>query len=424
MMRTLLILIVGLVTSFFLFPFNLPVGITVNTKMIVAVLGAVLFVWDKMKEGGPVVSRRFLIYILICATISVWSYCVTVVSGTSDYVFVKYIVSVIVWLGAAYAVVWLIKAVHGRVTVELVGNYLIGVCTVQCLLAYLMTVFPGLEAFVDSLMGEGESFMGTADGRMHGLGAALDPAGLRFSAILLISSFLMAKLDYGQHPWQGVLYLMSFVIVSIIGNMIARTTTVGFVLSVVLYVVLIWPRGNNLVVNWSWGIVGGGILAAILVSVWLYNNVPTFRENIRFGFEGFFSLVEKGRWEVRSNDMLKGMIIWPESLKTWIIGDGYFDGPQDIPDRFGQIITGYYMKTDIGYLRYIFYFGSIGLVGMISAFVYLAVSCMKAHPEYRLLFLSFLIVNILGWLKVSSDIIMVFAPFFILACQAENQPAE
>ena len=73
------------------------------------------------------------------------------------------------------------------------------------------------------------------------------------------------------------------------------------------------------------------------------------------------------------------------------------------------------MKTDIGYLRYIYYFGTIGLLGMIAAIVKIAETCIRNLKEYRLMFLAMLLVTFIGWLKVSSDIIMVFAPFLILA---------
>ena len=40
------------------------------------------------------------------------------------------------------------------------------------------------------------------------------------------------------------------------------------------------------------------------------------------------------------------------------------------------------------------------------------------------LFILILLVNMLGWVKVSSDIIMIFAPFFVLACLKEKGQIE
>ena len=420
MIRWAGIILTALVTSFFLFPFNLPLtGIEVNTKMILAVVGAVLLVNDKVRGKGPQLSRDFVILCVICAIISVWAFGVSVINNTSDRSFALYLVSVWVWLGAAYAVVSMISWVHGEATVERIGNYLIAVCTVQCLLAYFMTVWPSLGSFVDSLMGEGEAFMSATENRMHGLGAALDPAGLRFSAVLVILSYLMAGTDFDTRPWQGMLYMAAFCIITVIGNMIARTTTAGAILAIVLFGVLKSPRDGMLKFDRSWGIIVVSILLVTFMSVALYRINPAFRSNLRFGFEGFFSLAEKGRWEVRSNDILKGMVVWPETAWTWLVGDGFFDSPKDMPNRFGQVYGGYYKRTDIGYLRYIFYFGSIGLAGLLAAFGQMTHTCIRRLGGYRPLFLMLLLVNLLGWLKVSSDIIMVFAPFLVLAYQKE-----
>ena len=91
---------------------------------------------------------------------------------------------------------------------------------------------------------------------------------------------------------------------------------------------------------------------------------------------------------------------------------------------FGRARPGYYMQTDIGYLRYIYYFGTIGLLCMVGVFIYIAAACFRVLKNDRILFLLLLLVNLAGWLKVSSDIIMVFAPFLILAFMTENEELE
>ena len=414
MIRFISMLFMLVVTSLFLFPFNLPVSITVNTKMILAVIGVGLFGLDKLRQRALTVPWDFIILSLICAVISIWAFFTTTIHGAADYAFAKYIISVWVWLGGAYAVVWLIKAIHGKATEELVGNYLIAVCVAQCLLAYSMTIWPAVGRFVDSLMGEGQAYMSVAENRLYGLGAALDPAGLRFSAVLIVLSGLAGQTDFDEQPLRGTLYFVSFAIISVFGNMISRSTSIGVLIAIVSFAILKWPRGGDVRFGKTWGIIGGGLLVAVTAVILFYQYDLAFRNNLRFGFEGFFSLVEKGEWRVSSNEILKGMVVWPETLETWLIGDGFFDNP-DIPDRFGQLYGGYYMKTDIGYLRYIFYFGCIGLAGMILAFAQMTVTCIRNTRKYTLTFLLLFAVTLIGWVKVSSDVIMVFAPFLILA---------
>lgn len=415
MIRWLAVVLIGIITSFFLFPFNLPIQVVVNTKMILAAFGLGLFFIDKSFHREFNISKDFLILCIICSLISVWAFLTTTINRTSDYTFAKYIISVWVWLGGAYTVIWLIRAVHGELSVKLIGNYLVAVCAAQCLLAYGMTLMPGLKAFIDSLMGGSENYMGVAEGRIYGLGAALDPAGLRFAGALVILAHLIYHTDFSEKGWLGAFYLVSFAVITVFGNMIARTTTLGVVIAFV-YILLLPLLGEKMPRPGAfWAVFAPLLLLFIVVSIELYNANYQFREDIRFGFEGFFSLVEKGRWEVHSNRLLRDMVVWPESLKTWMIGDGFFDTPEDVTNRFGQAMSGFYKQTDIGYLRYIFYFGIIGLIGMMAAVIQMTISCCKFLKEHRWMFIMLLLVTLIGWLKVSSDIIMVFAPFLILA---------
>ena len=56
------------------------------------------------------------------------------------------------------------------------------------------------------------------------------------------------------------------------------------------------------------------------------------------------------------------MYVFPDNLKTWLIGDGYFSNPYNIDPYFtGRFVGGYYMSTDVGYLRFIFYSGLVGI---------------------------------------------------------------
>jgi hypothetical protein len=48
---------------------------------------------------------------------------------------------------------------------------------------------------------------------------------------------------------------------------------------------------------------------------------------------------------------------------------------------------------------------------------------MSKFSNQQLLFLFFLLVNILGWFKVSTDVFLVFAPFLLISAE-ENEEGE
>lgn len=118
------------------------------------------------------------------------------------------------------------------------------------------------------------------------------------------------------------------------------------------------------------------------------------------------------------------MYVFPETLKTWIIGDGYFLNPSDIDSYYtGKIYGGYYMGTDVGYLRFIFYFGLIGLIAF-SIFIYKTYRiCYQRFPYMKDLFFMILLINFIVWFKVSTDIFLVFA-LFLMVDKTDNEKME
>lgn len=64
---------------------------------------------------------------------------------------------------------------------------------------------------------------------------------------------------------------------------------------------------------------------------------------------------------------MKEMYVWPDSISTYIWGDGRFY--ETAGDPFG----GYYMGVDIGFIRLIYYFGIFGLL----AFYWLQFKAVK-----------------------------------------------
>lgn len=78
------------------------------------------------------------------------------------------------------------------------------------------------------------------------------------------------------------------------------------------------------------------------------------------------------------------------------------------------------MGTDVGYLRFLFYFGVLGLI-IFSFFMFWAgkINIKKFKYERDLLWLL-LLIHFIIWLKVSTDIFLIFA-LFLLVNQEENE---
>lgn len=415
MINVLKIIFCLVLTDFYIFPFEPVVLPGINVKMILAGLSLLYICFLLAKKRTASIDADLLKIFFMAVPISLFSLLSNVINDTNDYSFNFYFVSVFVWMAAGFFVVSMIKVCHDNLSLQLVANYLIGVCCLQCILAMCMEYNPALKIFVDGLMGGSEAFMGDAGDRVHGLGCALDVAGGRFAAVLIFVSYFITN---AVDKLKLFLYISAFILIAVVGNMIARTTTVGVVLSL-LYMLYDYYKGNPS--GNRFGVYFTGVLCLVLpVIVVLYNINDMFYQQVRFGFEGFFSLVETGRWESSSNDILfEYMIVFPDNLKTWLIGDGYGANPIDVdPYYLGKSFHGFYMGTDIGYLRFIFFFGIFGMTSMIALFVYFGEICLNRFRNFKNLIILLLVLNLVIWFKATTDLLPIFA---ILLCIGKEE---
>lgn len=417
------LLVVVVSMGFFPFvPSFLPIA---NTKMMLAAGGLVWLFFSMPRGRKGEVDRSFFYISLFAIAVSFAGIIATGYNNTSDYTYATYIVSMWVWCGSAYLITRLIKRVHNKVSIRLVTNYLIVVCVLQCLLAFMMDIYPAVKNMVDSLLVE-EGFMGKVEGRLYGVGCTLDVAGTRFSAVLVLIASFCCNDEKVKSSYLLPLYVIAFVIIVVIGNMISRTTIIGTVVAT-LYIIgksgllrlTIYEDESRL-----WKIIFPTLLVSIVLCFYYYTHNQNFHDNIRFAFEGFFSLFEKGYWETNSNNQLAHMVRFPKEVTTWVIGDGYFDNPLSTnPFYIGPGAGTYYMNTDIGYIRFIYYFGLTGLLAFCSFFVYVAIVCKNRFETHKSLFLFLLVLNFIIWCKVASDIFVVFS-FFLCILPEEQEEAE
>lgn len=411
-----------MITSFYFFPFYFTFLPTVNTKMMVAACGVVVFLYRLGINRSGGMNKDFFTLSLWALAVSLASFISMTVNNTPDTTYMTYIVSMWVWLGGAYFVVAVIRGIHGHVSVEQVCFYLIAVCVLQCILAELVENVASVKTFVDSIL-EGEGYMGKNKNRLYGLGCALDVAGSRFAVVLVMVAFLLPRMVGRKHESLSIaLLLAAFCIIAVIGNIIGRTATVGmmFAMAYILYVSVFGGRlpseERGRLVKWLLAF----LLFAVIVAMLLYNFSPAWKEQLRFGFEGFFSLVENGYWETHSNNMLSHQFLFPDNLRCWLIGDGYMENPNADPYYQGPAYT-YYKGVDVGYSRFLFYFGLTGLVAFSIFILKVGETCSRRFKSYRFMFLMMLVINFIVWVKVSTDIFLCFAPFLCLSAEDEEE---
>lgn len=397
-------LAIGVVVSMFYFSFGftfLPASI--NTKMILAIIGVLLGTYHAIQNRTIKIGKPLLGAIGIVILFSLICFIAVDYNYTADYSYATYFVSFAVWLFSAYTICVLLQWAHGEINFKLITYYLAGVCFAQCCFALIIDSVPSVQFFIDSYIDQGQEFL-TEINRLYGIGAALDPAGVRFSVVLIMIAAVLSKEQSVRESYKQIAWLLScFFIIIIVGNIISRTTSIGAGLALVYF---LWNTGIlRLSIKPTFYKLNGTFLiilvAAFVVSAYFYQTDKVFHEHIRFAFEGFFNWIEKGEWRTDSTDKLNNkMWIWPDDLKTWVIGTGLFDN--------------WVFSTDIGYSRFILYCGLIGFTVFALFFVYNAAVFASLYPHYRDLFFFLFVLTFVIWIKVATDIFLIYALFYCM----------
>ncbi len=393
-----------LIVDLYFFDFTLRIFPVANTKMILAVIGAIAFMLDGIRNRQPQLTKRVIISAFLAVLFSLWCYVAITINGTNNRDYVTYFASFGTWLGGAYGVYALLKMMHKQVDLLLISRYLALAGVAQCILALLINNVPIIHDWVESTILMATDFY-ERKGRLYGIGCALDPAGVRFSVIQIIIAHHLAREDKVRNSiGSSGLLIILFLVITVVGSMISRTTIVGTGLGL-LYIIaanFIIKKGGNvskLQITFSLlllVLIGG----TVAISGYLYNTNAAFHDDLRFGFEGFFNWVESGEFRTTSTDHLNTMWVWPETKRGWIIGEG----------RVGVFQT----NSDIGYCNYIFYCGLIGLAIYSIFFVFNHLSLINKFRRFTFTALLLTACTFIVWCKVTTDIFLIDALLFCI----------
>lgn len=215
--------------------------------------------------------------------------------------------------------------------------------------------------------------------------------GTPFFGSAIINCFTLALIA-AYYPTSKYKKLSLFLWVSIatLGMVSARTTIVGIIISLIIYLIQFYKFRSNIIL---YLFVLTTLLLFILPNIKLseqFSNIQNFAFDFLLNFKDSKASDSTG-------DLLQMYQIIPKNLQTWLIGDGFFKDGDGL----------YYKGIDIGYLRIIFANGLLGL------FMYLLLNFFiinKSKIPYS--FLVFSIVLILNF-KGFTNMIYLILLFFI-----------
>lgn len=405
MWRYILIFITALVVNFFYFPAYSPY-LPSNTKNLLAFAGVALLVYDVIRYRSYDISKYLFGALGLAAIYSVVNLVAVEINDEFDFSYANYLTTALVWISSAYTATWFIRYTHGKVTIKLLTYYLAAICVAHGILAIAIDNIPSVKLLVDSIF-EGGEHMAEID-RLYSIGCALDVGGIRFAVAQVLIAFVLCVDDEVRSSSRGIYWLLfCLIIIAVLGNMIARTTSVGTVLALAtialstqIYTLRI--TGSNVKMYTSFGVI---LLLMTPLAVYLYNTDEFFHQQFRFAFEAFFNYAEQGTLRTDSTDVLQTMWKWPDTLQGWIIGSGVF----------GTFAYG----TDIGYCRLILYSGLIGFSVFALFFLYHGYVFVSRYRRYRYLFVALLAVHFIVWAKVATDTFFIWALLYTFVDEEE-----
>ena len=369
-----------------------------------------MLVFNTIRTKDYALSKGLLYALMIAGLFALVNYISLIINDSDDYSYTSYPASALVWIVGAYGAITFIRWTHKKVTIELVVRYLAGGAAFHSILSQLIDRNESVKNFITSI------FFVSSDmeemRRLYSFGVGLDPSGVRFAVILImIAGVLTLSRVVKKSIGLMVFYFLCFVIISVLGNIISRTTTVGmglglfvFAISTGLYKFVI--KVSRIKIMRVFGIM---LAIGIPIVVYYYNVNPSFQDQIEYGFEGFFSLFESGEFQTSSTDELSTMWVWPQDTQTWLIGSGLFLSKSSDFTYF----------SDIGYCRFIFYSGLIGFTVFGLYFVYNAIHFATRYPRYRYIFFLMIVVTFVVWSKVTTDIFQLYALFYAFTDEEE-----
>lgn len=263
-------------------------------------------------------------------------------------------------------------------------DYILAIALVQAIISFAMFITPGLRDSVFTLIHYDQNVVELHESltyRLTGIGQAYWGAGINYGVDLLILTLLPdVKGSYiYEHKF---LYWPITAIVILAGIFSARTFFISFIF-VALYFVFMRKNIFSTIVNsYKYILI---IPIFLLLYQYLGSNLGERFDRVEsHAYELFNNYEESGELESSSTNKLRDMYeILPSETKTWIIGDGKFRNDDNT----------YYMHTDIGYFRQIFFYGLIGLFVYVLVVIYVYRKCVHQYtnPAIR----TFLIIMML-----------------------------
>lgn len=413
-------LILLLLVFFFIYPiyprfFPLPID------RIFQVMGLGLLIIgqkDLIRFLGTKSVISFLRYTLI---LFLFAFLARLINQKGDLYFLIQIINIFFAFFSAYLIFWWFRFTYkSKTSLGYILYYIVIVAIIQTLISGYFFINPHhFETYLSYLNPKTNQGiierLSLINRRFLGIGSQFFSGsikyGVAFFTLLILPYVHKCKLTSNKF-----LYWIALLLISVGGLLTGRTFFVAIALGI-LMILLIEARTVVSFIRINFKIlltILGSLLGMYILAI-LFIGAKQLNMAIGFVFEFFVNFMEDGSFESGSTNKLKTMYTFPEIIKTWFIGDGRMQGNGG----------GYYMRSDVGYVRLIFYFGlPATLFFIIVWWRYAKILGKLTHSRalnsfFFILFMWVLILNLKG-LTLIGEYFALFLLFLVLPRNKEQ----
>jgi len=241
-------------------------------------------------------------------------------------------------------------------TFNVLANFYFATIFLQTIFVLLIFFIPPIRDFLVDMQRVGERELLIVSSHMEdqnrfiGFGLMFYTASFFYGAALIFISYLLRENEGAN---KRVLFCL-FLLFSLVGIGLSRSTMIGLILSIVFYFV-----GSK--INYSFikriFLFLIACCSIVLGIIMLFKLFPTLDDQfgalIKNSFEVFINLFTSSELKSDSAEGTFAMFYLPLQEWTYFFGTGYYEQYTAIGD---------YRYSDIGYLRLLYYFGLLGVV--------------------------------------------------------------
>lgn len=247
----------------------------------------------------------------------------------------------------AYLIVFLMKKLSSTFSFYTILEWMIYISLVQSFISFVFFFSPSIfEAYKNFVVYEEKNEIRTAilnEYRLMGVGVIYANAAIQYGMVMW-GTILLYKQEgsfFSKHSIFCSLIICLFCIAGIFSGRIF------FVMLLMTVFYIFFLNGTKKIFVSFKDFFALFLPVSFIGALIVFYLFSTNEKMMNWAFELFLN-----RGETQSTNNLQEMYLFPDSIKTWLIGDG----------RSSNGGLGFYMNTDVGYIRSLFYWGLIGTI--------------------------------------------------------------